>query len=228
MPAQRPWLLMVAAPKEVRAVLDALCPEAGVPEIWGGIEHPHFVVVRSGVGKASAAGATARWYDPDRFSGVISVGLGGSLPNSGLRIGDVVLGDPSFSADEGVGTPDGFLDLSRIGFGEDAPAVRPDPTSRDVLAGLVDRTGGVATVSTCSGTDARANELAERTGALAEAMEGAAVGMVVRRLHPDARFAEIRVISNRTGDREHQGWDLAGALGRMRDILGPCLGALKV
>lgn len=218
---------MVAAPKEVRAVLDVLGPDAAIPDPWGAVEHPRFVVVRSGVGKAAAAGATARWYRPDHHAGVLSLGLGGSLPNSALRIGDVVLADPSFMADEGVGTPDGFLDLAAIGFAEDAPLLRPDPASRAALERLVDQTGGVATVSTCSGTDARAFEISGRTGALAEAMEGAAVGLAARRIHPEARFAEIRVISNRTGDRENQGWDLRGALERLRAVLGPCLDALN-
>lgn len=184
------------------------------------------MLVRSGVGKWAAAGATARWYDPDRHAGVLSIGIGGALPGSGLELGAAVLADPSLMADEGVDTPQEFLSLADMGFGEDAAPVRPDPASLEVLRPLVDRVGPVATVSVCSGRDDRARAIAERTGAIAEAMEGAAAGMAARRIRPDARFAEIRVISNTTGDRGKQVWDLDLALARLGVVLGPCLDAL--
>lgn len=226
MPAQRPWLLIVAAPREARAVLDALEPTESVPDPWKLLSRPRWELVRSGVGKSSAAGATARWYDPDRHAGVLSLGLGGSLPSSALRVGDVVLADPSRFADEGVRTPDGFLGLADLGFGGDAPDSPPDAESRALLAQLADRVGPIATVSACSGTDADADAVAARTGAIAEAMEGAACGLSARRINPAARFAEVRVISNRTGDRQNQGWDLEGALARLTAVLGPVLDAL--
>lgn len=184
-------------------------------------------LVRSGVGKAAAAGATARWYDPGLHAGVISLGLGGSLPHSGLGIGSVVLADPSRFADEGVRTPEGFLPLVRLGFGEDTPDTSPDPKSLELLSPLCGRVGPVATVSSCSGTDADADAVFARTDAIAEGMEGAACGMAARRLAPHARFAEVRIISNRTGDREYQGWDLEGSLNRLSLIIGPLLDALK-
>jgi futalosine hydrolase len=71
----------------------------------------------------------------------------------------------------------------------------------------------IATVSTCSGTDAAATEIAHRTGAAAEAMEGAAVGLVAFR-HKVA-FAEVRVISNTTGDRSRQVWALEESLAEL-------------
>lgn len=188
------------------------------------------MVVRTGVGKWAAAGAAARWYDPSRHGGILSFGVAGALPPAiethRLVPGAVVLGDTSLMGDEGVVTPEGFLPLDQIGFSEDAGHVVPDPASFAALAPLADAVGPIATVSACSGTDAAAMELARRTGALAEAMEGAAVAMAVRRLNPQARFAELRVISNTTGDRTKQVWDLPRALSRMREVLGPCLNAL--
>ncbi len=230
MSAQRPWLLIVAAPREIRAVLDAVRPappSLTTPEPWGSIAAEGVVVVYAGVGKSAAAGATARWYDPERHAGVLSLGVGGAFPGSSLGIGDVVLADPSVFADEGIRMGEGFLTLDRIGFGCDAPAAAPDPRSRAALARLVDRIGPVATVSACSGTDADAHAIVARTGAIAEAMEGAACALAARRIHPRARFAEVRVISNHTGDRERQGWDLDGALARMGGVLGPILEALR-
>jgi hypothetical protein len=58
-------------------------------------------------------------------------------------------------------------------------------------------------------------------------MEGYACGLAARRIDPDARFAEVRVVSNTTGDRAAQRWDLDAALGRLRALLGPVLDALS-
>jgi len=226
MPAQQPWLLIVAAPREVRAALDALDPSRPTPESWELVRLERCHLVRSGVGKAAAAGATARCYQPDTHAGVLSIGLAGSLPGSDLQIGDVVLADPSRFGDEGVRLLGYFCPLDRLGFGTDAADTAPDGTTCRALAQLVRRVGPVATVSACSGTDQDARELAERTGAIAEAMEGAACGLAARRINPAARFAEVRVISNRTGAREHQGWDLEGSLQTLSLVLGPVLNAL--
>tara|TARA_R110000782_G_scaffold24264_3_gene62759 strand:- start:10930 stop:11625 length:696 start_codon:yes stop_codon:yes gene_type:complete len=230
MPAQRLWLIVVAAPKEVRAALQALGIDdarADIPQLWGVVQAPRALLLRSGVGKSAAAGATARWYDPARHAGVLSIGVGGSLPGSGLEIGDAVLADPSLPGDDGVRTPEGLTDLAAIGFPEDAAPIRPDAASRAALAPLADRTGPVATVSSGSGTDAAADDTAARTGAMVEAMEGFSCALAARRINPDARFAEIRVVSNTTGDRAGQRWDLDRALARMAKLLGPALDALS-
>ena len=67
--------------------------------------------------------------------------------------------------------------------------------------------------------DELAAEIRGRTGAIAEGMEGAACGLVAART--GVRFAELRVISNRTGRRDQQGWNLDGAFKRLGEILGP-------
>jgi futalosine hydrolase len=64
-------------------------------------------------------------------------------------------------------------------------------------------------VATCSGTDAAAHAVRTRTGAMAEAMEGAAVVHAARRAGVPA--IEIRSISNTTGDRAKQQWNIAAA-----------------
>ena len=228
MPAQRPWLLIVAAPREIRAVLDVLGVEnpPNPPAFWDPVRAERAHIARAGVGKWAAAGAVARCYDPARHAGVLSIGVGGALPGSGLQIADAVLADPSVLADEGVQTPRGFVPLADLGFPEDDAPVRPDPASRAALAPLADRVGPVATVSAGSGRDDLARETAQRTGAIAEAMEGAAAGLAARRIDPDARFAELRVVSNTTGDRDRQAWDLDRALARLTVLLGPWLDAL--
>ena len=57
--------------------------------------------------------------------------------------------------------------------------------------------GPTATGAQCSGTEAAAREIVRRTGAVAEAMEGAAVVHAARRL--GTAGIELRVISNTTG-----------------------------
>lgn len=219
------WLVCVAAPKEAEAVLRRLSP-GQAPSIWESLELPSAEVVLTGVGKASAAAAAARFYHPARHAGVLSIGIAGALPGSGLEPGDSVLAHPSLFSDEGSITPRGFLSIDEMGFGADAPPSLPDDRSRAALSPLVDRVEPVATVSVCSGTDAWASDTARRTGAAAEAMEGAAIALAVRRLNPDARFAELRVISNTTGDRRRQVWDLARAFDRLADLFPPALAAL--
>ena len=86
------------------------------------------------------------------------------------------------------------------------------------------RTGPIATVATCSGTGTAAEEVVARTGAIAEAMEGAAVVHAARRQRVPA--IELRVVSNTTGDRDRQRWDLTGALSVLGDSVEQALSVL--
>lgn len=210
--AGRPCLLAVAAPLEADAVLRGLGLGARArPEPWTQVGlGDRFEMILTGVGKANAAGAVARVLAP-RHAGVLSLGLAGALPGSGLEIGGVVVAEACVFADDGAATPEGFRSQADLGF----PAVpglgerlEPDARWRSVL-GPLGRAGICATVSTCSGTDALAREIAGRTGAIAEDMESASVGLVASRL--GVPFANLRVISNATGDRGRQGWDLRRA-----------------
>lgn len=125
-------------------------------------------------------------------------------------------------------TREGFTSISEMGFpvatfaeGNSIPA---DPDARDRLAGLLPDAivGSIATVATCSGTDGLAMQIADRTGAIAEAMEGAAVLHAAGLLGAPA--LEIRTISNRTGERERQGWDLEAAFTAL-DVVASAIAA---
>lgn len=216
-------LLAVAAPREAEAVFEGLgvATPPGLRD-WSVVAAaPGVDVVRTGVGKASAAGAVARGLDPARHAGVICVGVAGTLPGSPAGLGDVVLATASVFGDEGLATPDGFVGCAEMGFplgGFAGAAVPLDAGLRERLAPLAAHVGVIATVSTCSGRDDLAHELARRTGALAEGMEGAAVAAVAHRLRVPA--GELRVISNTTGDRGTQRWDLGGALSRLSRVMG--------
>lgn len=225
------WLLAVAAPNEAGAIAAGFGGDASEPiaVMWRGRElSAHWDMVVTGVGKANAAAGVARVFDAARHGGVLSLGIGGALPPRGvgenkLGLGSVVLASESVYADEGVMTGDGFRDLAALGLapnmglaGQLMMGVTADEETRNALKRCVEAEGVVATVSTCSGTDNTARRVQERTGAIVEAMEGAAVGFTALRLGEAVRFAEVRIVSNTTGERSRQQWDLAGALERLR------------
>ncbi len=231
-------LVVVAAPKEFDAVAEGIGVRAPIPStrppLWVPFEvKPGFWLVETGVGKANAGGATAAvlvaaMCGGKTFDRVLSLGIGGSLPSlqslgsRGIPIGSVVVATGDTFADEGIRTDQGFLDLAWMGFPltPEGCVVRPDALLstkvREILAGLNAQEGMVATVSSCSGTDAAAAEIARRTGAIVEGMEGAAVLLAAARCGVAA--AEVRVVSNFTGDRERQGWDLARSLQVLREV----------
>ncbi len=181
-----------------------------------------FDLVLSGVGKANAAGAVARTLDPQRHGAAINLGVAGSLPGAcPPPIGGLVVATASIFADDGVATPDGFVTQSELGFPPcDLPgmAIPGDDALVEAMRTLGGAAARIATVSTCSGTDALAAEVARRTGAVAEAMEGAAAGLAARRV--GVPFVEVRAISNTTGDRASQKWDMGGALERVLRVVG--------
>ena len=49
-------------------------------------------------------------------------------------------------------------------------------------------------------------------------MEGVAAAVAAKRLAPDLPVVELRVISNTTGDRDAQRWDLPRALAALSDL----------
>ena len=120
-----------------------------------------------------------------------------------------VVGSEHFG-DEGVETPDGFWDLSRLQLGE----VGPFPANGRVAAAAAEQLGAPivsgVTVSSCSGTEAASRRMFERCCADVETMEGAAVALVCRRR--ELPLLQVRGISNWTGDRDRGGWDLGRAV----------------
>ncbi len=220
-------LLVVAAEIELEAVLTGL---AWTAEPWHEFESrvelgPKFDVVCTGIGKANAAAAVASAADPARHKSILNLGIAGSLPGSGLNLRELVIATESSFSDEGVQTPDGFVPCHEMGFPignfPGAAVLASQQVMRRLsvaLRSLNPRTAPIATVSTCSGTNELARTIQDRTGAIAECMEGAAVGLAAQRA--GIPFAEVRVISNTTGDRNSQVWDLKGSLSVLSRIIG--------
>jgi len=171
------------------------------------------VVVAGGIGRTNAAIATTTSILTDGlFDWVINTGVAGALPDSNLEIGDVVIANKCVYAEEGLMTPDGFQTMDEIGFDLGNFKQNEVPVDSWMLDRLrsIGIVGGIATVATCSGTDEHAQLIQKRTGCICEAMEGAAVVHTANR--HGAQAIELRVISNTTGDRDSQLWNIELAL----------------
>lgn len=127
-----------------------------------------------------------------------------------LSIGQLVAVSDDRLGDEGVATPDGFLDLGAMQLGDVGP-FRADTRLLHHAVEHLDATPvrGV-TVSTCSGTEATSAAVHERTGAHVESMEGAAVAYVCRQ--HELPLLQLRAVSNWTGDRDLGEWNLGAAV----------------
>ena len=168
-------------------------------------------LLATGVGPAPAGIAIASRLACDPPELVLSVGVAGSYEGVGPELLGTVLATRSVFGDHGVEEPAGFRDLAAMGFpSAEEGWDRPDPRVASLLGDLADASGPIATVAACSGRADRATELAKRTGAVAEAMEGAAAALACHRF--GVPFAELRVISNIVGDRAQHPWRLDEAL----------------
>jgi futalosine hydrolase len=219
-------LVAVATPLEASAIPGGSLPPPSDP-IW----NPHPIADRvdlviTGVGKAPAAAAVASILAKGAHGGVLNAGIAGALPGAPpLPLLSVVIASAHAFADEGVAMPpEGpvpFQPLSAMGFaprGTTGDAVPGDLGCTDLLRRRLPSAvfAPVATVSTCSGTDELASAVAARTGARAECMEGAAIALAARSL--GCRYAEVRTISNTTGHRSRQLWDVRGAIAALSAV----------
>jgi futalosine hydrolase len=179
--------------------------------------HDNMTIIAGGIGRTNAAVATTEAILKARaerrpFDAALSAGVAGALPGGNLSVGQCIVASACVYAEEGIITARGFADMAGLGFalGDFQGNVVPvDPQLLDTL-GAAFTIGPIATVATCSGTDAAAAEIVRRTGAIAEAMEGAAVVHAARRLGIPG--IELRAISNLAGERGRQQWDLAAGL----------------
>ncbi|WP_380285821.1 futalosine hydrolase [Kitasatospora purpeofusca] len=219
-PARARLLVVVAVPAEADAVLRGLGAGPRTPPgrvaLPGGaldrVAHPSGVtvdVLAGGVGPGAAAAAAATALTAARYDLALSAGIaGGFAPRA--PIGATVVATGIVAADLGAETPEGFADVTELGFG----TVRhtPAPTAVALAAealGAVAAT--VLTVSTVTGSAARAAALTARhPDAAAEAMEGFGVAEAAAR-HGVPSF-ELRTVSNAVGPRDRSAWRIGEAL----------------
>ena len=214
-------LAVVATVQEQRALLRDLSGEPVEVGPYRAVRTGTATLVVSGIGPAAAAAATATALALAPYDVVLSVGICGGFLGA-AQIGDIVVATDLVAADLGADSPDGFLGMGQLGWAEDTCSVDPRHVRRVVerIGEVV--TGPILTVSTVTGTDARACFLAERHGAVAEAMEGWGV-FEASRQH-GLPVLEVRSVSNQVGIRDTRSWDFAAAFTALGTVGGALLG----
>ncbi|MFD4376596.1 futalosine hydrolase [Streptomyces sp. NPDC058486] len=226
-------LIVTAVAAEADSVaggLTALARPGGELPVPGGLVLRRYAAERGtadvlvgGVGPAAVAASTGAALTRAALAGepyglVVSAGIAGGFPGR-APLGSLVVSDAIVAADLGADTPDGFLPVEELGFGRAVHRV-PDALTGPVAAalaaaGLPHTTGAVLTVSTVTGSAARAGELAARhPGAAAEAMEGFGVAEAAA-AHGTA-VLELRAVSNAVGPRDRAAWRIGDALDALR------------
>lgn len=165
--------------------------------------------VRMGVGPVNAAHAVTWAVAQHKPDGIVVCGVGGAYLSSGLQVGDVVSAQVEIYGDLGAHSPDGFLDMSALGFAvvDDVSPALFNELPMQLFP--VERRANFVTVSACSGIETDARELETRTKGAVENMEGAAVAHVAH-LHR-IPVGEVRGISNMATTRDKRSWRLKEA-----------------
>ncbi|WOX10499.1 futalosine hydrolase [Streptomyces sp. N50] len=186
--------------------------------------HSRVDVIAAGVGPAAAAAATAVALAGAPYDLVVSAGIaGGFQPEA--PVGSLVIADEITAADLGAETPDGFVPVTELGFGT-VTHRPPNALVRELAAAADARTGAVLTVSTVTGTAARATELrARHPRALAEAMEG--FGVAEAAAAHGIPVLELRAVSNPVGPRDRAAWRIGDALAALTEGFGKCAPVLE-
>jgi futalosine hydrolase len=198
-------LLVVTA---VAAEAKAICEGLGAGD-------DRLTVIAGGVGPAAVSASTTRALVQAAERGtpygvVISTGIAGGFAGR-VDVGATVLGTAAVAADLGAETPDGFLSIAELDFGQSIMECDAEVLAalRQALPDAV--VGAVLTVSTVTGTAERAAVLRRRhPDAVAEAMEG--FGVATAAQQSGVAFAELRTISNPIGPRDRSAWRIADAL----------------
>ncbi|MFF4537629.1 futalosine hydrolase [Streptomyces aureus] len=179
-------------------------------------------LLAAGVGPALAAASvsaalTAAALDGAPYRLVVCAGIaGGFLP--GAPVGSLVVADDIVAADLGAEAPEGFLPVTELGFGTVSHRP-PESLVREVAAATGGSVGTVLTVSTVTGSTARADELrARHPRALAEAMEG--FGVAEAAGAHGVPVLEIRAVSNPVGPRDRAAWRIGDALTALTGAFG--------
>lgn len=182
-------------------------------------------VVAVGVGMAAAAAHTTLVLAKGGYDAVILAGIAGGFDGR-ADIGDIVVATRSVAGDLGADSPDGFITIDDLGFGQSAYETDNALRTALVTALAGARTGAVLSVNAVTGTAEGAAELVARhADAVAEAMEGYGVACAASAV--GIAYAEVRTISNSVGPRDKGAWQIGEAFGAL-GVVGQALGKLSV
>lgn len=228
------FLVATAVPAERDAVAQAFAGPAREVRLPGGtlrrITGAHtYDLLAAGVGPALAAARTAGALTAAALQGapyalVVSAGIAGGF-RPAAPVGSLVVADEITAADLGAETADGFVPVTGLGFGT-VTHRPPETLVREVTAATGARAGTVLTVSTVTGTAARADALrARHPRALAEAMEG--FGVAEAAAAHRVPVLEVRAVSNPVGPRDRAAWRIGDALAALTEGFGKLAPALE-
>jgi futalosine hydrolase len=224
----KPILVIAATPQEIVLLEHALGTTVRLKTVAfdyaeGRIGTVPVVICAGGIGKVNAAAATAAMIERHQPRLVINTGCGGAYLESGLSIGELTVASEELLGDEGVVTSSGWQDLRFMSipslvrgnrlYHNALPLSKHAAEKAMQLAdyyGVKLTRGRFITVSTCSGTRQRGEELSRSFHGICENMEGAAVAQVCLRYSIDC--LEIRGISNHVDERNMKTWDIPRAV----------------
>lgn len=191
----------------------------GHPVFYSGIVSENSVIFgASGMGKTNAAHTATILIEKYSPLIILNFGIGGAFSSSGLNVGDIAVAQKEVYADEGVLLKDGLHTLELTGipllkirgrrYFNEFPADKRMSRLALKASGRVGncRTGIFLTVSACTGTQKKAEELIGKFSPVCENMEGAAIAHICRIY--GIPFVEIRGISNMVEDRDKGKWDV--------------------
>jgi futalosine hydrolase len=172
-------------------------------ELEGALLRQHLPVLVTGVGAVNAAISLTRFLEREGAAMVLSCGIGGAYPESGIPLASAVWAASECYGDLGAASAQGFLDMEALGF----PVIAgPHPVFNRLAVALrpPGRVLAFVTVNTCTGDEATARALAARTGGAVENMEGAAIAHVAAVY--GIPMGEVRGTSNPVGNRDRSAW----------------------
>ncbi len=235
----KPVLITASVENELSLLIRALgaypVKDISLRPLWKG-ESPSGTayLALTGIGKVNAASAATLLLEKLRPGLIVSTGSGGAYLGSGLTVGSLAVATAEIYGDEGVLTVDGWHTLEIIGipsverkgnrYSNEFPLSMQTAEKVFHFAKSLElpvRRGKFVTVSTCSGTSSRGNELYSRFKGICENMEGAAVAHVA--LLYDTPFLEVRGISNMVEDRDISKWDIPRSVEMVQRFLLRCL-----
>ena len=214
-------LILAAAPLETallrKKITDLQIFYCGSVQVFSGkLQGQDILLSHGGIGQVSMAIQLTQLLSEHQPMAIFLCGCGGSYPKSGLKTGDLALATEEIFGDLGVATTAKFIPLNQLDLPQNpqlAPVVQQSfPLNADLLSWAQEIfpdavCGPFVTVNCCSGTTELSTELQQRTGGICENMEGAATAQVCAEFN--IPLLELRGISNPTGTRDPQQWDIA-------------------
>ena len=224
----KPILILAATTQEIVLLENALDTTvrrntAAFEYAEGRLGNLPVVLCAGGIGKINAAAATAVLIEQCHPRLVINTGCSGAYLASGLSVGELAVASDEFLGDEGVLTSGKWQDLRFMGiptvvngsqqYHNTIPLSMHAAEKAMHLAdyyGVKLVRGRFITVSTCSGSRQRGEELVRSFHGICENMEGAAVAQTCLRYGIDC--LEIRGVSNLVDERDMTTWDIPRAV----------------